>query len=71
MNRLKAAFYQFIHVGDLFGPHMTFTRFTSDQEQVISTFPPKETFNGVFPSLGIFEVGDHGTSIRKIEVWDL
>lgn len=57
-------------VGNLFLPHVTFTRFTEDTEHVVKTFPSKEEFDGNFVSLGIFEMGDNGTCITMITSWD-
>ncbi len=63
--------YGYRSVGNLFAPHLTFTRFKENQEQVISTLPSKELFDGEFVSLGIFEMGDNGTCSKELKTWNL
>lgn len=58
-------------VGPLFYPHLTMTRFTGNQESSLRSLPSKESFNGIFPSLGIFEMGDHGACTKSIATWPL
>lgn len=63
--------YGYRSVGNLFNPHLTFTRFKNNQESVIKTLPPKETFNSIYPSLGLFEMGDNGTCVKRVSTWEL
>lgn len=58
-------------VGDLFFPHVTFTRFISNQKQILATLPKINTYSCTFPTLGIFEMGDNGTCRWCIKTWDL
>ena len=63
--------YGWINVGDLYAPHLTFTRFKSDHPEAVETLPSRENFNGAYASIGIFEMGDNGTCIKKIGAWEL
>lgn len=63
--------YGYRGVGDLFRPHLTFTRFADSQSIDTSSLPQLSQFNGIFPSLGLFEMGDNGTCIRKIAEFPL
>lgn len=63
--------YGWINVGDLYAPHLTFTRFTDDHPEVLETLPPKEDFSGSYVSIGLFEMGDNGTCVKKIGAWEL
>jgi 2'-5' RNA ligase len=59
-------------IGNFFRPHITLTRFKQRNFQVAnSLLPPLNVFNGVFTTLGLFEMGQNGTCIRKIEQWEL
>ncbi|HEX9153867.1 MAG TPA: hypothetical protein VF809_03540 [Candidatus Saccharimonadales bacterium] len=63
--------YGYRSVGDLFAPHLTFTRFTDNKEIDTSTLPEIAEFGGQFAKLGLFEMGDNGTCIRKIAEFEL
>ncbi len=63
--------YGYENVGKLFRPHLTLTRLKEDNESALEVLEEVESFSGLFPRLGIFEMGDHGTSIRKIATFDL
>lgn len=63
--------YGYRSVGNQFAPHLTFTRFKTNQSEVIETLPPPDTFSGTFSSLGIFRMGDHGTCISSVRIWSL
>jgi hypothetical protein len=63
--------YGYRSVGNLFNPHLTFTRFKDNQEHTLKSLPVKESFDGKYTVLGIFELGDNGTCVRKIQTWDL
>lgn len=58
--------YGYRGVGELFRPHVTLTRLTTDQPVDTSILPDPEDFSGQFTHLGIFEMGDNGTCVRKI-----
>jgi len=58
-------------VGDMFAPHLTFTRFVENQSEIISELPKIESFNGSFNALAIFEMGDHGTCAKEVARFDL
>jgi len=63
--------YGYRSIGEQFYPHLTFTHFKSNQEAVLTTLPSKETFIGIFPTLGLYEMGDHGTCVREVMTWPL
>lgn len=64
--------YGYPNVGELFRPHMTLTRFSDgESKEVIDVLPPVSDFGGQFVKLGLFEMGDNGTCIRKISEFEL
>lgn len=63
--------YGYKYVGELFRPHITFTRFGNEQPTAQELLPELATFNGTFTKLGLFEMGDNGTCVRKIAEFDL
>lgn len=63
--------YGYKYVGELFRPHITFTRFSEIQPEAESLLPELTTFDGLFTKLGLFEMGDNGTCVRKIVEFDL
>jgi hypothetical protein len=64
--------YGYKYVGELFRPHISFTRFEGEQPDIDSKLPSDLTdFNGVFTRLGLFEMGDNGTCVREIGSWDI
>lgn len=58
--------YGYRGVGELFRPHLTFTRFTDSQSIDTRDLPNPSEFSGQFTKLGLFEMGDNGTCVRKI-----
>lgn len=69
LENLKAYGYQ--GAGELFRPHITFTRFNTQQAIKTNDFPPLSDFNGSFVKIGIFEMGDNGTCARKVAIFSL
>lgn len=63
--------YGYKNVGELFRPHITFTRFGNEQPTAQELLPELATFNGTFTKLGLFEMGDNGTCVRRIAEFDL
>jgi hypothetical protein len=63
--------YGYRGVGELFRPHMTFARFADGQPIDTSVLPNPSGFSGQFVKLGLFEMGDNGTCIRKIAEFNL
>jgi hypothetical protein len=63
--------YGYRGVGELFRPHITLARFVSGDKIDPSDLPPAHNFSGFFSKLGLFEMGDNGTCIRKIAEFDL
>ena len=58
--------YGYDAVGELYRPHITFNRFTRDQDIASLVMPSPDTFNGQFTKLCLFEMGDNGTCRREI-----
>lgn len=63
--------YGYKNVGELFRPHITFTRFNEEQPTAESLLPKISIFDGSFTKLGLFEMGNNGTCVRKIAEFDL
>lgn len=64
--------YGYRGVGEMFRPHMTLTRFT-DEELALDAIekPDAHSFDGVFDRIGLFEMGDNGTCVRRIAEFNL
>lgn len=59
--------YGYRGVGELFRPHMTLSRFADVQMSIdTNKLPAPSEFSGQFVKLGLFEMGDNGTCVRKI-----
>lgn len=58
--------YGYPSIGKLFRPHMTLTRLKDHMPEVLDILPAINTFDGIFDRIGLFEMGDNGTCIRKI-----
>jgi 2'-5' RNA ligase len=64
--------YGYPAVGKLFRPHITLTRLKEHNPKVLEVLPPKvDTFSGILDSIGLFEMGENGTCIRKIAQFPL
>lgn len=64
--------YGYPAIGDLFRPHITLTRLKEHNPKVLELLPKDvSTFSGVFDRLGLFEMGENGTCIRKIAEFPL
>lgn len=64
--------YGYRSIGELFDPHITLTRSKLTEAinlQHLETHLSK--FNGYFTKLGLFEMGDNGTCVRKIAEFEL
>lgn len=62
--------YGYKYVGDLFRPHMTLSRLKSDNPKALDVLGDIRDFSGAFMRLGLFEVGENGTCVRKIKTFD-
>lgn len=59
-------------VGNFFNPHITFTRFTQrDHKTELTALPAPKELNGEYSTLGLFEMGENGTCIKQVAVYDL
>ncbi|HSX28339.1 MAG TPA: hypothetical protein VLF60_02720 [Candidatus Saccharimonadales bacterium] len=64
--------YGYDEVGELFKPHITFTRFVTRTTQVeLATLPALSQFHSIYTQLGLFEMGEHGTCTRPVAVFEL
>ncbi|MCA9347949.1 DUF1045 domain-containing protein [Candidatus Saccharibacteria bacterium] len=64
--------YGYPAIGDLFRPHITLTRLKEHNPKVLELLPQDaSTFSGEFDRLGLFEMGENGTCIRKIAEFPL
>lgn len=63
--------YGYKHVGELFRPHMTLSRLSSNNDTALQVLGDIRAFDGIFLKLGLFEMGDNGTCIRKLGKWQL
>jgi len=63
--------YGYRGVGELFRPHLTLTRFVGGRSIDANTLPEPNEFSGRFVRLGLFEMGDNGTCVRKIAEFEL
>ncbi len=64
--------YGYPAIGELFRPHITLTRLKEHNPKVLELLPQDVTsFSGVFDRLGLFEMGENGTCIRKIAEFPL
>lgn len=63
--------YGYPAIGDLFRPHVTLTKFPAEIEPDLAILPPSTIFTGEFDRLGLFEMGQNGTCIRKIAEFKL
>lgn len=63
--------YGYSAIGELFRPHITFTRLPIYNPAALEVLPDVSEFSGVYESLGLFELGDHGTCTRKIATFPL
>lgn len=63
--------YGYRSIGNRFNPHLTFTRFTSDQQNSLQILPPEKVFEGQYTQLGLYEMGNNGTCVQEVRKWDL
>lgn len=63
--------YGYPAIGELFRPHITLTRLKDHKPEALNALPDINQFSGVFDRIGLFEMGDNGTCIRKIAEYRL
>lgn len=63
--------YGYRSIGELFAPHITITRFTNREDIDLTLLPNVHNFPATFSKIGIFEMGDNGTCVRKIAEFPL
>lgn len=63
--------YGYPAVGELFRPHMTLTRFADERLTMGAIEKPNaQVFAGAFDRIGLYEMGDNGTCVRRIAELD-
>jgi len=62
--------YGYRSVGEKFAPHITITRFADRKDIDLTTLPDVSTFKATFTKIGVFEMGENGTCIKKIAEFD-
>jgi 2'-5' RNA ligase len=63
--------YGYRSVGEKFAPHITITRFTDRNDIDLTTLPDVSTFQATYSKIGLFEMGENGTCVRKIAEFNL
>ena len=63
--------YGYRSVGAMFAPHITITRFSDHKDINLNRLPDVSQFLATFSKIGIFEMGENGTCIRKIAEFGL
>ena len=63
--------YGYRSIGEKFAPHITITRFADRKDIDLTTLPEVSTFKATFSKIGIFEMGENGTCVRKIAEFNL
>ena len=58
-------------IGELFRPHLTFTRFTNRQAIPVEDMGAPTAFNGTYRKLALCELGPHGTCKRLVKEFPL
>jgi hypothetical protein len=58
-------------IGELYRPHLTLTRFIQAVESPEAVLPNPSEFNGLFPKLGLFAMGENGTCIKQLAEFNL
>ncbi|MDQ3064902.1 MAG: DUF1045 domain-containing protein [bacterium] len=58
--------YGYSSIGELFRPHMTLTRLEGHNPEALNALPEASELSGMFDRLGLFEMGDNGTCVRKL-----
>jgi hypothetical protein len=71
IERMNLLTYGYRSVGSEFSPHVTFTRFTSEQRQTLMELPLLQELEGKFNRIGIFQMGDNGTCTTEVQTYSL
>ena len=62
--------YGYQNVGELFRPHISFTRLRETNDSAIHELGNVTSFSGTFLRLGLFEMGENGTCVRNIKTFN-
>jgi len=63
--------YGYKYIGELFKPHITLTRFETEEPADESKLPDTSAFDGRFIKLGLYELGISNTCVRKLAEFPL
>ena len=66
LERENIVTYGYRSIGKKFAPHITITRFAGRKDIDLTALPDISTFKATFSKIGIFEMGENGTCVRKI-----
>lgn len=66
LERENILTYGYRSIGEKFAPHITITRFADRKDIDLTILPDVSTFKATFSKIGIFEMGENGTCVRKI-----
>ena len=71
LERENILTYGYRSVGEKFAPHITITRFTNRKDIDLTKLPDLSTMNATFSRIGLFEMGENGTCVRKLAEFSL
>ena len=71
LERENILTYGYRSVGEKFAPHITITRFIDREDIDLTKLPDLSTMSATFSKIGIFEMGENGTCVRKIAEFSL
>jgi len=66
LERENILTYGYRSIGEKFAPHITITRFVDRKDIDLTTLPEVSKLKATFSKIGIFEMGENGTCVRKI-----
>ena len=66
LERENILTYGYRSIGEKFAPHITITRFADRKDIDLTALPDVSAFKASFSKIGIFEMGENGTCVRKI-----
>lgn len=71
LERENILTYGYRSIGEKFAPHITITRFADRKDIDLTKLPDLSMMNATFSKIGIFEMGENGTCVRKLAEFNL
>ena len=71
LERENILTYGYRSIGEKFAPHITITRFVDRKDIDLTKLPDLSIMNATFSKIGIFEMGENGTCVRKLAEFNL